>query len=222
MKIYSAKVFSAFVFAVLVCAPLGGALFRQGECEDSGVIDCVIDPMPNGIVLGPSDAVAVVRVARQRMIVRAMGKEAVYRVSTAKAGEGSAYGSGKTPLGWHKVKQRFGTGAAIGQLFVARKKVEGVVRTEKERRFGNGDEVLTRIFWLDGLDPKLNRDPKGRYDSFARCIYIHGTNQEALLGTPASHGCIRMGNRDVAELYDLVKPCRNFYVYITGHSKVEK
>ena len=79
---------------------------------------------------------------------------------------------------------------------------------------GNGDELLSRIFWLEGLDRRLNKDPKGNYDSYLRFIYIHGTNQEALLGTPASHGCIRMGNRDIVELFDFVKSCDNFYVYI--------
>ena len=170
--------------------------------------------MPNGLVLGGNDAIAVVLVAKQRMIVRFRGKEFSYRVSTAKAGVGSKAGSGKTPPGWHKVNSRYGAGAKTGQLFVSRKPVEGVVRSEKARQLGNGDEVLSRIFWLEGLDSRLNRDPKGNYDSYLRFIYIHGTNQEALLGTPASHGCIRMGNRDVVELFDFVKLCTNFYVYI--------
>ena len=178
--------------------------------------------MPAGVKLESADAIAVVLVAEQRMVVRVGGKEFSYRVSTAKAGEGSKAGSGKTPLGWHKVKSRFGSRAKVGQLFVSRKAVKGAVRTEKDWRFGNGDEVLSRIFWLEGLELGLNKDPKGNSDSYLRYIYIHGTNQEELLGKPASHGCIRMGNRDVVELFDRVSPCKNFYVFIKGRGKVIK
>jgi hypothetical protein len=112
------------------------------------------------------------------------------------------------------VHSRYGKGAEIGQLFKSRKPVKGVVRSEKEWSSGNGDEVLTRIFWLEGLEPKVNKDPKGNYDSFLRYIYIHGTNQEQLLGQKASHGCIRMGNKDVASLFKIVQNTKNFYVYI--------
>lgn len=188
----------------------------------SSVIDSAVRSMPAGVKLESADAIAVVLVAEQRMVVRVGGKEFSYRVSTAKAGEGSKAGSGKTPLGWHKVKSRFGSRAKVGQLFVSRKAVKGAVRTEKDWRFGNGDEVLSRIFWLEGLELGLNKDPKGNYDSYLRYIYIHGTNQEELLGKPASHGCIRMGNRDVVELFDRVSPCKNFYVFIKGRGKVIK
>lgn len=186
------------------------------------VIDSAVRSMPAGVKLESADAIAVVLVAEQRMAVRVGGKEFSYRVSTAKAGEGSKAGSGKTPLGWHKVKSRFGSRAKVGQLFVSRKAVKGAVRTEKDWRFGNGDEVLSRIFWLEGLELGLNKDPKGNSDSYLRYIYIHGTNQEELLGKPASHGCIRMGNRDVVELFDRVSPCKNFYVFIKGRGKVIK
>ena len=188
----------------------------QGQCAEAMF---ATRSLPGGLKLAASDAVAVVLVAQQRMIVRACGKEVAYRISTAKAGEGSQAGSGKTPLGWHRVKSRFGAQARVGQIFVSRSMVKGAVRTAKECHFGNGDEVLSRIFWLEGLDPALNKDPKGNYDSYLRHIYIHGTNQERLLGTPASNGCIRMGNLDVVELFELVKPCRNFYVYIKGRSE---
>ena len=186
--------------------------FLSADAKD--VVADVAKSMPVGYKLAASDAIAVVFVSEQRMIVRVNGKDSTYRVSTAKAGVGSKAGSGKTPLGWHKVKARYGSKANVGQLFDARKMVKGVVRTEKEWCGGSGDEVLSRIFWLEGLEPGLNKDPKGNYDSYLRYIYIHGTNQEELLGTPASHGCIRMGNCDVVELFDLVEPCKNFYVYI--------
>ena len=184
--------------------------------EGKDVVAEAVKSMPAGYKLAPLDAIAVVLVAEQRMIVRVGGKDFIYRVSTAKAGVGAKAGSGKTPPGWHKVKSRYGSKAQVGQRFVSRKMQKGEVRTEKEWRGGSGDEVLSRIFWLEGLEAGLNKDPKGNYDSYLRYIYIHGTNQEELLGTPASHGCIRMGNYDVVELFNLVKPCKNFYVYIKG------
>lgn len=170
--------------------------------------------LPSGAKVKDSDALAVVDIENQKMHVALDGKVYSYVISSARAGEGSLSGSGKTPTGWHKVHSRYGKGAKVGQLFKSRKPVKGVVRTEKEWTSGNGDEVLTRIFWLEGLEPKVNKDPKGNYDSFLRYIYIHGTNQEQLLGQKASHGCIRMGNKDVASLFGIVQNTKNFYVYI--------
>jgi hypothetical protein len=207
------RILSIF-FAVCAFAKVDGSVVAAGVVKGSKAVTLAAGSMPRGTVLGSNDAIAVVLVAKQRMIVRFRGKEFSYRVSTAKAGVGSKAGSGMTPPGWHKVKSRHGANAKVGQLFVSRRPVKGVVRSAAECRLGNGDEVLSRIFWLEGLDPRLNKDSKGNFDSHLRFIYIHGTNQEALLGTPASHGCIRMGNRDIVELFDFVKSCDDFYVYI--------
>lgn len=201
-------------FAACAFAKVEGRVVAAGGIKGSRAVTLAESSMPHGVKLSANDAIAVVLVAEQRLIVRFRGREAGYPVSTAKAGVGSKAGSGKTPPGWHKVKSRYGANAKEGQLFVSRKPVKGVVRSKEECRLGNGDEVLSRIFWLEGLDRRLNKDAKGNYDSHLRCIYIHGTNQESLLGTPASHGCIRMGNRDIVELFDFVKSCDDFYVYI--------
>lgn len=169
--------------------------------------------LPRGVKLSDA-ALAVVDVKRQKMFVRAGGAVFSYVVSTAKAGVGAMAHSGKTPPGWHRVHSRFGADAMPGQLFSSRSAVGGVVRSGEQWRSPVGDEVLTRILWLEGMESGVNKDPKGNCDSFLRYIYIHGTNQEHLLGTPASHGCIRMGNYDVIELFNLVAPYKNFYVYI--------
>ena len=208
--------FFPVVFALFAFAQTHGAAHDTVSEGNSAALAQAARSMPGGRTLNPSDALAVVLVENQQMVVKVSGKEKVYRISTAKAGEGSKAGSKMTPLGWHKVKSRHGAKAKIGQLFVSRRIIKGSVRSEKEWRFGRNDEVLTRILWLEGLEPGLNKDPKGNFDSYLRHIYIHGTNQEELLGTPASHGCIRMGNRDIAELFDLVEPCRNFYIFIKG------
>ena len=133
-------------------------------------------------------------------------------VSTARAGTGGQAGSNRTPPGWHRVCARFGAAAALGQVFVSRKPVPGrILSGEEWRAGGNTDLILSRILWLDGLEDGVNRG--GTVDSRSRYIYIHGTNQEHLLGTPASHGCIRMANRDVADIFRLARG-RPFYVNI--------
>lgn len=148
---------------------------------------------------------AVVDVAAQRMTVLCDGAVIrTYRVSTAANGVGGAAGSGRTPPGRHRVCRLFGHHAAPGQIFVSRRAVKGMVLPPCAwRGEGETDYVLTRILWLEGLEPGVNAGPG--VDSRARYIYIHGTNQEQLLGTAASHGCIRLSNAEVIDLFELVK-----------------
>lgn len=157
---------------------------------------------------------ARVDVARQALTVTCGGRVVqAYRVSTAAAGVNAAAGSGGTPPGLHRIARLFGHTAAPGQVFVSRRAVKGqVVPPSAWCAGGEKDYVLTRILWLDGLEPGVNRG--GRVDSRARYIYIHGTNQEQLLGTPASHGCIRMSNADVISFFDYAKRHRDLVVEI--------
>ena len=124
-------------------------------------------------------------------------------ISTAEAGLGSRKGSNQTPLGVHRVAQKFGDDALLGTIFKARQntgKVANILTAPGAR--SNADNVTTRILWLDGLEPGLNKG--GDVDSYQRFIYIHGTDEEGRLGAPASHGCIRMRNQDVIDLYERV------------------
>ena len=119
--------------------------------------------------------------------------------ATAEKGTGSEKDSFKTPLGWHEVFAKTGHGAAWGQVF------RSGAPTPEVWKPGQGtaeDLVLTRVLFLDGLEPGRNKG--GNVDSRARYIYIHGTNNEAALGSPSSHGCVRLRNDDVIALYDLV------------------
>ena len=118
-----------------------------------------------------------------------------FPVSTAKKGTGSEPDSNKTPLGWHRVCEKIGDGAAPGTQFVGRKPTGRVWQPTDPVEEKN--LVLTRILWLDGEGPS-NRTSKDRY------IYIHGTNREDLIGTPASAGCVCLKNSDVIDLYSLV------------------
>lgn len=113
-----------------------------------------------------------------------------YPVSTSKFGLGSEPESNKTPLGRFVVGEKIGAGAAPGSVFKSRK-----ATGEIAPQGGEEDLILTRILWLDGLQ-------EGNANTRERYIYIHGTNQEASLGTPASHGCVRMSNADIAECFD--------------------
>lgn len=113
--------------------------------------------------------------------------------STSKYGLGFTEGSNKTPLGSFAVKEKHGDGAESGTIFKSRQPV-GQWMPGMETA---SDLVLTRILWLEGLEPR-------NANTFQRYIYIHGTNDEASVGRIASHGCIRMRNREVMELFDLV------------------
>ena len=136
----------------------------------------------------------IVSIPDQRMLVLTDGQPvALYKVSTSKYGTGDCVGSYATPLGHLCVRQKIGEGAPLGEVFHSRRPTGEVLLPDAPGR----DPIVTRILWLDGLEGH-NRN------AFSRCIYIHGTPQEALLGTPASYGCIRMRSVDVANLYELV------------------
>lgn len=111
--------------------------------------------------------------------------------STSKFGIGFVEGSNKTPLGGFIVKEKHGEGAASGTIFKARQPA-GQWRSGDATR---EDLVLTRILWLHGTEPR-------NANTFERYIYIHGTNDEPGIGRPGSHGCVRMRNADVIELFE--------------------
>ena len=113
-------------------------------------------------------------------------------VSTSRFGLGCEPGSFKTPTGRFFVAEKIGAGAPLGMEFKSRQPTGRIAEPG-----GGEDSVLTRILWLAGTEPE-NGNTKERY------IYFHGTNQEALIGTPASHGCVRLRNTDIAELFELV------------------
>jgi L,D-transpeptidase YbiS len=101
-------------------------------------------------------------------------------------------GSNKTPIGKFRIAEKIGEGAPLWMEFKARIPT-GIIAQPG----GDHDAILTRILWLEGLEPQ-NSNTKDRY------IYFHGTNQEDLIGIPASHGCVRMRNADIVDLFNLV------------------
>ena len=125
-----------------------------------------------------------------------------YRISTGKAGVGEVFGSVQTPRGRHRIRAKIGAGAAENTIFVRRRPSGEAWSAAFEREHPGRDWILTRILWLSGCEPGRNR--LGRVDTMRRYIYIHGAPEHVEMGTPGSHGCIRMRNADIIELFDLV------------------
>ena len=127
-----------------------------------------------------------------------------YRVSTSKNGAGEKNGSFCTPRGRHIVRAKVGDGAPVNTVFVKRRPTGEIYNAELGSRFPGRDWMLTRLLWLSGCEPGFNR--LGDVDTMRRYIYIHGSPDSAAMGAPGSIGCIRMHNRDLLELFDLVEP----------------
>ena len=125
-----------------------------------------------------------------------------YIISSSVYGTGSKSGSNKTPLGLHKVKQKYGDKTPINGRMIARVYTGEITTIYTDTTKSKTDDVTSRILWLEGLEDGKNKG-KG-IDSFTRYIYIHGTSEEGRLGSPASHGCIRMKNKEVIDLYNKV------------------
>lgn len=136
----------------------------------------------------------LVSVVDQRLLLLRDGKPIKsYAISTSKFGLGSQPGSNRTPLGRMEIARKIGDGQPAGMVFKGRRPTGEILEPNAAGR----DPVVGRILWLDGMD-RHNRN------TFERMIYIHGTPEEWRLGRPASYGCIRMGMRDVVDLYDRV------------------
>ncbi|KPK58124.1 MAG: peptidase [Gammaproteobacteria bacterium SG8_31] len=145
----------------------------------------------------------VVDLSTQRMTLREGGEVLkVYSVSTAANGPGEQQGSEGTPRGRHVIRAKIGSGKPSGTVFVGRRPTGEVWSPQLARRHPSRDWILTRILWLSGTEVGQNR--LGSVDSMRRYIYIHGTPETEPMGVPASHGCIRMRNRDVIDLFDQV------------------
>ncbi len=128
--------------------------------------------------------------------------ESVYPVSTAANGAGEERGSHCTPRGRHHIRAKIGAGLPLNSVLVARRPTGEIYTPDLGAAQPERDWILTRILWLSGREPGYNR--LGSCDSMARYIYIHGTPDESFEQAPRSHGCIRMRNRDLIELFERV------------------
>lgn len=148
------------------------------------------------------DAEIRINISQQKLYLFSSGQPVkIYRVSTSKYGIGNKAGSNKTPLGLHRIVSKIGRNASLGAIFKRRRNTGKIAKIS----YGDGDIITTRILRLEGLEQGANKGPG--VDSYQRCIYIHGTSEAKLIGRPASHGCIRMKNSDIIELFSLVRRC---------------
>lgn len=143
-----------------------------------------------------------VDLARQELLLDLGHRRVVYPVSTSGQGAGERNGSGCTPRGAHVVRARIGAGAPPGTVFVGRRPTGEICTPELYAEGPDRDWILTRILWLSGTEPGRNR--LGEVDTMRRFIYIHGCPDQVAVGVPGSHGCIRMRNADLIELFERV------------------
>ncbi|MWV16088.1 L,D-transpeptidase family protein [Pseudomonas sp. L-22-4S-12] len=123
-------------------------------------------------------------------------------VSTALNGSGERSGSNCTPRGRHQVRARIGEGLPLGAVLRGRRWTGEIWSPELDRQFPGRDWILTRILWLSGCEPGINR--LGAVDTFRRYIYLHGTPEREPMGVPLSHGCVRLRNADLLTLFPRV------------------
>jgi hypothetical protein len=155
----------------------------------------------------PPDQEAWIEIDISRQCLVLWQGEAPFRewpISTALAGTGQREGSGCTPLGWHYVRAAIGEGQPPGAVFRGRRPTGEVFNAALAEACPERDWILTRILWLCGLEPGFNRG--GDVDSQRRYIYLHGTPPDQPMGEPRSHGCIRMRDDALLEVYALAPP----------------
>ena len=133
-----------------------------------------------------------------------------YVISTGKNGIGEQENSGKTPRGWHRIAEKFGANEPKNAVFKARQWTGEVYDAELAVEYPERDWILSRILWLSGLEAGFNQGEG--CDTYQRYIYIHGTPDTEPMGIPMSHGCIRMRNDDVVELFNLVPIDAKVYI----------
>lgn len=151
-------------------------------------------------------------IANQQLTVYVDGANVQrYTVSTAKKGAGELRDSACTPTGWHKIRAKIGLGQPLQAVFVGRRATGEIYSPELVRQYPQRDWILTRILWLSGLEPGKNR--YGKVDTAWRYIYIHGCPDDLINGSPESHGCIRMKNTDILDLFNRVEAGTKVYIH---------
>ncbi len=151
-------------------------------------------------------------VASQQLTVYTDGNSVqCYPVSTAKNGAGELMGSECTPTGWHKIRAKIGAGQPLNAVFIGRRATGEIYNADLGQQYPQRDWMLTRILWLGGLEPGKNR--YGKVDTTWRYIYIHGCPDELITGGPDSHGCIRMKNTDMLDLFNRVDAGVKVYIH---------
>ena len=206
-----AKVVSLFILLLVAGSPRI-SLCADDKGPDAGVIghqellkwEEALQKLESKFGLTSDDCAVIVSIPEQELRLM-KGEETLrlYKISTSKRGVGNLAGSHRTPLGTHRIAAKIGEGAELGSIFIARCNTGRTAQIYTNNGDTQKDLKTTRILWLKGVEPGINKGDG--IDTFRRLIYIHGTPEEELIGTPASNGCIRMKNGDVMELFDFVQ-----------------
>ncbi|OGT50377.1 MAG: hypothetical protein A3E82_05030 [Gammaproteobacteria bacterium RIFCSPHIGHO2_12_FULL_38_11] len=146
-----------------------------------------------------------INITQQKLYLKNSNDEIIseYIISSAKNGIGEKKGSGQTPLGLHTIYQKIGEAMPIFTVFKGRTPTGEIWNADLSQQYPDRDFILTRILWLTGPQTPLDR-----------YIYIHGTSDEAYLGTPQSHGCIRMRNTDLIDFFEKVLEGESVFIQV--------
>ncbi len=196
---------SLIIFFLSSCT----SLLEVNNMNKNNYIDTLNAIDPNFIA---AENLLYVDIENQSLIYLKKGSiQKIYTISSSSYGTGSKENSYKTPLGKHEIYKKIGGNLPENAILKGRVWNGAIADVIKEPIDTDFDHVTSRILWLDGLEIGKNKG-KG-IDSRKRFIYIHGTAEEGLIGKPASDGCIRMYNRDVIELFDLVNEKAQVWIY---------
>ena len=149
------------------------------------------------------DNLLFVSIENQKMyIIQSKDIIETYDISTSKYGIGNQMGSNKTPTGLHKINSKYGHKTPVNGRMIGRVFYDQIAKIFSDTTTSKTDDITSRILWLEGLENGINKGDN--IDSYKRYIYIHGTSEEGRIGFPSSHGCIRMKNKDVIDLFNEV------------------
>ncbi len=147
----------------------------------------------------------LINVEKQRLLVFDQKGECIWdrAIATAKNGVGQEQGSECTPLGRHRIRAKIGAGQALNTVFIGRRPTGEIYSPSMAKQYPSRDWILSRILWLCGEEVGFNRG--GSVDTQRRYVYIHGAPDSHAMGKPSSHGCVKMRNQDVADLFEMVE-----------------
>ena len=152
-----------------------------------------------------------ISIKRQQLTLNSPDRSFVYPISSALKGVGQKHGSGCTPLGQHIVRAKIGADLPLNAVLVGRRYTGEIYTAALAKAQPDRDWILSRILWLSGCELSVNR--LYDVDTMRRFIYIHGTPDTEPMGIPKSHGCIRMRNEDIVELFDLCAYGTSVYIH---------
>lgn len=192
--------------SLLICLLISKFICSQSSNKVDSRIDILVDYI--GVVYEGLDFSDFIYIGINRQKLYYVKEDSlinIYDVSTALNGAGNALQSFKTPTGLHEISEKIGNDMPIGASFKYKNYTGEVLEIllDSSSNDSKSDAITTRILTLKGLEKGLNVGSY-KFDTKNRGIYIHGTTEEGLIGKPASHGCIRMRNSEVIELFNAV------------------